>query len=74
MIGSLQRGTTVTIADLFKSVPVRRKDFEKNSKREYAKVSNLVQAYALIHCGIRITLSNAVSKSVISPSSKCRYS
>nr|WJN24951.1 mismatch repair protein [Moesziomyces parantarcticus] len=53
-----QRGTTITIEGLFKSLPVRRKEFEKNLKREYAKAQNLLQAYALITKGVRWTTTN----------------
>nr|WJN24954.1 mismatch repair protein [Pseudozyma thailandica] len=54
-----QRGTTITIEGLFKSLPVRRKEFEKNLKREYTKAQNLLQAYALITRGVRWTTTNA---------------
>lgn len=53
-----QRGTTVTIEGLFNSLPVRRKEFEKNLKREYTKAQNLLQAYALITQGVRWTTTN----------------
>ncbi|CBQ72169.1 related to PMS1-DNA mismatch repair protein [Sporisorium reilianum SRZ2] len=53
-----QRGTTITIQGLFKSLPVRRKEFEKNLKREYTKVQNLLQAYALVTKGVRWTTTN----------------
>ncbi|GAC76910.1 DNA mismatch repair protein - MLH2/PMS1/Pms2 family [Moesziomyces antarcticus T-34] len=56
-----QRGTTITIEGLFKSLPVRRKEFEKNLKREYAKAQNLLQAYALITKGVRWTTTNQPS-------------
>ncbi|KAN0062513.1 ATP-binding mismatch repair protein [Thecaphora frezii] len=53
-----QRGTTVTVTGLFRSLPVRRKEFEKNLKREYAKAQTLLQSYALISKGVRWTSSN----------------
>ncbi|SPO22138.1 related to PMS1 - DNA mismatch repair protein [Ustilago trichophora] len=53
-----QRGTTISIEGLFKSLPVRRKAFEKNLKREYTKAQNLLQAYALITRGVRWTTTN----------------
>ncbi|KAE8209110.1 hypothetical protein CF327_g6865 [Tilletia walkeri] len=53
-----QRGTTVTICDLFKGFPVRRREFEKNIKREYAKAQGVIQAYALIHKGVRWMVYN----------------
>ncbi|KIJ62451.1 hypothetical protein HYDPIDRAFT_94452, partial [Hydnomerulius pinastri MD-312] len=58
-----QRGTTVTITNLFKPLPVRRKEFERNTKREFQKALNLLYAYALVPCarenrGVRMTASN----------------
>ncbi|CDS82381.1 related to PMS1-DNA mismatch repair protein [Sporisorium scitamineum] len=53
-----QRGTTITIEGLFKTLPVRRKEFEKNLKREYTKAQNLLQAYALVTKGVRWTTTN----------------
>ncbi|KAI0092222.1 hypothetical protein BDY19DRAFT_884632 [Irpex rosettiformis] len=58
-----QRGTTVTISELFKPLPVRRKELERNAKREYGKALNLVNAYALLPCvqengGVRLTCTH----------------
>ncbi|PWN40988.1 DNA mismatch repair protein MutL [Ceraceosorus guamensis] len=53
-----QRGTTVIVQDLFASLPVRRREFERNLKREYAKAQSVLQAYALISKGARWSVSN----------------
>jgi DNA mismatch repair protein PMS2 len=57
-----QRGTTVTLSNIFKPLAVRRKELERNIKREFAKVLNLLNAYALGPCtkqpGVRLTVSN----------------
>ncbi|KAH7886659.1 DNA mismatch repair protein MutL [Phlebopus sp. FC_14] len=58
-----QRGTTVTVTNLFKPLPVRRKEFERNAKREFQKALNLLYAYALVPCanenrGVRFTVTN----------------
>ncbi|KAI9566649.1 hypothetical protein HD554DRAFT_1104666 [Boletus coccyginus] len=58
-----QRGTTVTVSNLFKPLPVRRKEFERNTKREFQKALNILHAYALVPCalenkGVRFTVSN----------------
>ena len=58
-----QRGTTVTITELFKPLPVRRKEFERNCKREFGKALNLLNAYALLPCvqengGVRLTCTH----------------
>jgi hypothetical protein len=52
-------GTTVTIANLFKPLPVRHKTFLRHLKREYAKMLAVVQAYAIIATGVRVTCANA---------------
>ncbi|KAK0455931.1 hypothetical protein EV421DRAFT_1749514 [Armillaria borealis] len=61
-----QRGTTVTLLNLFAPLPVRRKEFERNAKREYGKALSLLQAYALVPCtkknGVRLLVSNQVDK------------
>lgn len=58
-----QRGTTVAVSSLFKPLPVRRKELERNAKREFGKALNLLYAYALVPCanenrGVRLTVSN----------------
>ncbi len=46
-------GTTVVLEELFHSLPVRRKEFVRNAKREFAKLVHLVQAYCLVAKGVR---------------------
>lgn len=50
---SRQIGTTVTLTNLFSSLPVRQKEFHKNSKREFNKMTNLLYAYCLISKGVK---------------------
>ncbi|KAH0579376.1 hypothetical protein H2248_003513 [Termitomyces sp. 'cryptogamus'] len=57
-----QRGTTVSVTNLFKPLPVRRKEFERNVKREFGKALGLLNAYALIGSGVRFTVNNAADK------------
>jgi len=57
-----QKGTTVVVENIFKNLPVRRKELEKNIKREYTKVLGLLHAYACISVGIRFSVSNQVPK------------
>ncbi|CAH2237901.1 mismatch repair endonuclease PMS2 isoform X1 [Pararge aegeria] len=61
---SRQVGTTVTLSNLFCSLPVRQKEFQKNAKREFNKMTNLLYAYCLIATGVRITCSNQTSSNV----------
>ncbi len=53
-----QRGTTVSVTGLFAKLPVRRREFEKNVKREYAKAQAWLQAYALVSRGVRWSTVN----------------
>lgn len=47
-------GTTVSVENLFKTIPVRRKDFEKNFKRDFVNTTRLLQAYAALQTTIRM--------------------
>lgn len=57
-----QRGTTVVVENLFMSLPVRRRELEKNIKREYGKVVGLLQAYACISTNTKVVVSNMIAK------------
>lgn len=57
-----QAGTTVAVEDIFRNLPVRRRELEKNIKREYGKALGILQAYACISTQARITVSNMVAK------------
>ena len=48
-----QVGTTVTLAGLFSSLPVRRKEFERRLKKEYHKMLQVLYSYAIITTNIR---------------------
>ncbi|KAG6918010.1 hypothetical protein DXG01_017020 [Tephrocybe rancida] len=60
-----QRGTTVAMTNLFKPLPVRRKEFERNVKREFGKALALLNAYALIGDGVRLSASNTLDKGYV---------
>lgn len=57
-----QKGTTACVGNLFNTLPVRRRELEKNIKREYGKVLNLLHAYACISSGVRFSVKNTVGK------------
>ncbi|KAL4992314.1 hypothetical protein BDW68DRAFT_150207 [Aspergillus falconensis] len=57
-----QKGTTASVESLFKKLPVRRRELEKNIKREYGKVLNLLHAYACISTGVRFSVKNMQAK------------
>uniref|UniRef100_A0A1I7SFC3 DNA mismatch repair protein MutL n=1 Tax=Bursaphelenchus xylophilus TaxID=6326 RepID=A0A1I7SFC3_BURXY len=51
-------GTTVCVEKLFHALPVRRKEFVKNAKREMHRLLGAVQAFALSRTDVRFTVSN----------------
>ncbi|KAI9187937.1 ATP-binding mismatch repair protein [Blastocladiella emersonii ATCC 22665] len=50
------QGTTVSIENLFDALPVRASEFRSNAKREYLRTVAMVQQYAVIATGARVTL------------------
>lgn len=57
-----QKGTTASVEGIFKRLPVRRRELEKNIKREYGKVLNLLHAYACVSAGVKFSVRNTVGK------------
>ncbi|KAL6719884.1 ATP-binding mismatch repair protein [Lecanora helva] len=57
-----QKGTTVVVEDIFRKLPVRRRELEKNIKREYGKALGILQAYACISTQARLSVSNVLAK------------
>ncbi|KAK4462820.1 mismatch repair endonuclease PMS2 [Cladorrhinum samala] len=57
-----QRGTTVIVEDLFRNLPVRRRELERNIKREWGKVINLLNQYACIQTDVKFTVSQQPTK------------
>ncbi|KAK9762097.1 ATP-binding mismatch repair protein [Basidiobolus ranarum] len=57
-----EKGVTVQVQKLFHTLPVRFKEFKKNSKREYGKCLTLVQAYAIVSENVKFVLSNQPHK------------
>lgn len=57
-----QTGTTVSVHNLFVSLPVRRREFQRNINKEFVKMCQILQAYGLIAYGKRITLHNHTAK------------
>ncbi|KAI3637444.1 hypothetical protein MIR68_004093 [Amoeboaphelidium protococcarum] len=47
-VQSRDQGTTVQISNLFASLPVRRQEFIRNHKKEYAKCVSLLTEYGLV--------------------------
>lgn len=57
-----QKGTTVSVANLFQNLPVRRRELERNIKREWGKVISLLNQYACIQTGVKFTVSQQPNK------------
>merc|ERR1719357_1460172 len=55
-------GTTVTLSNLFSTMPVRQKEFHRSLKREFGKLLNVMSAYGLVSSGVRITVTNCKAK------------
>ncbi|KAJ1848434.1 ATP-binding mismatch repair protein, partial [Coemansia sp. RSA 2703] len=53
-----ERGTTVVLEELFARWPVRQMDLKKNIRKEYLRAVAMVEQYAVICDGARITMSN----------------
>ncbi|GAA5949061.1 hypothetical protein JCM3765_003999 [Sporobolomyces pararoseus] len=75
------KGTTIKVENLFNSLPVRRKELQKNAKREFGKALELLQAYALVSTGVRFEVKNTTKsktmthlQSPASPSLRSNFS
>ncbi|CAD5207435.1 unnamed protein product [Bursaphelenchus okinawaensis] len=58
-------GSTVSVEKLFNSLPVRRKEFVRNAKREMHRLLGSVQAFALSRTDVRFTVANGGSGRLI---------
>ncbi|EFA00116.2 mismatch repair endonuclease PMS2 isoform X2 [Tribolium castaneum] len=61
-VSARESGTTVTLENLFSTLPVRRREFTKNLKREFNKMCQLLYAYCLVSKGIKFSCTNTTSK------------
>lgn len=57
-----ERGTTVSLSNLFENYPVRLKEFKRNPKKEYFKCIDLMYAYGLISEGVKISVTHIGAK------------
>lgn len=57
-----QIGTTVILANLFSTLPVRKREFSKNIKREFSKMCTILQSYCMVATNVRILCTNTNSK------------
>nr|XP_031532649.1 mismatch repair endonuclease PMS2 isoform X3 [Vicugna pacos] len=56
------RGTTVSVQQLFYTLPVRHKEFQRNIKKEFAKMVQVLHAYCIISAGVRVSCTNQVGQ------------
>uniref|UniRef100_U3BWJ5 Mismatch repair endonuclease PMS2 n=1 Tax=Callithrix jacchus TaxID=9483 RepID=U3BWJ5_CALJA len=56
------KGTTVSVQQLFYTLPVRHKEFQRNIKKEYAKMVQVLHAYCIISSGIRVSCTNQLGQ------------
>lgn len=61
-VAACQKGTIVAVEELFYNLPVRRRELEKNIKREYKKVLDILHAYACISTDVRFSVTHQPSK------------
>lgn len=59
-----QVGTTVTLSNLFSTLPVRKREFTRNIKKEFSKMCHILQGYCLVSKGVRIMCTNFNSKGI----------
>nr|AAA87031.1 PMS2 [Mus musculus] len=56
------KGTTVSVQHLFYTLPVRYKEFQRNIKKEYSKMVQVLQAYCIISAGVRVSCTNQLGQ------------
>nr|XP_012231577.1 PREDICTED: mismatch repair endonuclease PMS2 [Linepithema humile] len=56
-----EKGTTVHVRNIFKNLPVRAKEFQKNLKKEYARTIQVLYSYCLVSTNIKITCFNLIA-------------
>ncbi|KAM4025065.1 mismatch repair endonuclease PMS2 [Anomaloglossus baeobatrachus] len=62
-----QQGTMVSVQQLFYTLPVRHKEFQRNTKKEFTKMVQILQAYCIISTGVRINCTNQVGQGKRTP-------
>lgn len=55
-----ETGTTVYVRNIFKNLPVRAKQFQKNLKKEYTRAIHVLYSYCLVCTRVKITCTNSI--------------
>ena len=53
-------GTTVYVKNIFKTLPVRAKEFQRNLKKEFARTIQILYSYCLVSVGVKIKCTNSI--------------
>lgn len=56
-----ETGTTIYVRNIFKTLPVRAKQFQKNLKKEYTHAIQVLYSYCLVCTNVKITCSNSLA-------------
>ncbi|KAI9479917.1 ATP-binding mismatch repair protein [Coemansia sp. RSA 989] len=62
-----ERGTTVRLCEMFAKWPVRQQEMKRNIKREFQRLVSLIEQYAVVSDGVRISLSNQTKSGTFVP-------
>ncbi|KAL4239948.1 hypothetical protein ACF0H5_000744 [Mactra antiquata] len=57
-----QVGTTVLLQNLFYTLPVRHKEFQRNTRKEFVKMVQVLNSYCIISTNVRISCTNHTGK------------
>ncbi|SCU88285.1 LADA_0E09274g1_1 [Lachancea dasiensis] len=60
-VTSRNKGTTVHVSQLFNTLPVRKKEFTRNHKRQFNKCISLLQQYTIIQDRMKISVWHITS-------------
>ncbi|GCE99097.1 hypothetical protein ZYGM_001038 [Zygosaccharomyces mellis] len=58
---SRNKGTTIQLSELFNNLPVRKKEFSKNCKKQFAKCLAMLQSYSVIQDDIKFSVWHVTS-------------
>lgn len=62
-----QQGTTVHVRDIFKNLPVRAKEFQRNIKKEFTKMIQVLYGYCLVSTRVKIVCTNSLGNKSAKP-------
>ncbi|KAJ2845262.1 ATP-binding mismatch repair protein, partial [Coemansia brasiliensis] len=62
-----ERGTTVRLCEMFARWPVRHQEMKRNIKREFQRLVSLIEQYAVVSDGVRLSLSNQTKSGTFVP-------